>query len=95
MHLSINKTDLGGIYMYRIFLYSHQSIFTNDNIALYFQKYIDITVQKYREDLIACNVIVEQYPFREEYYFKKYKDAKKAVNLLNEKYLTMIKLMEC
>lgn len=27
MHLSINKTDLGGIYMYRIFLYDKKIFF--------------------------------------------------------------------
>lgn len=93
MHLSINKTRIWGTIIYRIFLYNHQSIFCNENIAFFLKKHINISIQEYRDILKSCNVIIDTYAVRNEYYFKNEKDAQKAIEMLEEKYLVAIKLI--
>lgn len=94
MILLINKIRIWGKIRYKISLYSEKNLLSGNSIAYCFSKYVPISLEEYRKILIDCNAIsIGEYDYDSEYYFKHEKDIQKAINILNEKYMTAIRLM--
>lgn len=59
-------------------------------IVLCFKNYTPITMEDYDKILISCNAKKDSY---EQYSFENKEDIEKAIEILEEKYITAIKLM--
>lgn len=93
MHLKINKTHIWNTIMYRICLCHNNTVLLNDHIAFYLLNCIDISIQDYQNILMSCNAETLGEEYNRSYYFKNEKDIQEAIDILNEKYMTIIKLM--
>lgn len=63
---------------------------TDEEIIVKMSEYIPVNLKDYHNILIQCNAFI----LDKEHFFKNVLDAYKAIDMLNEKYLVTIKLME-
>lgn len=68
----------------------YATLYWVEDIIQYLQKYIQITLEEFEYILFQYNAIYESH----EYKFLYLNDVQKVIDILNEKYITLIKLME-
>lgn len=74
---------------YIILCCNHYTYSLDKAIVVILQKYISITLEEYTEILTSCGATMIEY----EYYFKDKRNVDKAIDILNEKYITLVKLL--
>lgn len=88
MKFEIKKFTVLGYY-YIILDDIHNEYVSDNAIVFTLKQYINITLQEYVNILINHNAIM----YNLEHYFKSFQDAQNAIDYLNDKYITLIKLM--